>query len=279
MSTFIRSVAGPLTRCGKLDDAASLPAVSRPTACSSTSDLSLFASILALSGHNFSATAASLAGADNASLAITAPGQAAPPAYSVFAPTNDAVRAWLAAEGVDQQTLLGSRQQLESVAAYHATILPLSFADLGKTSGGSILLRCCQLLSRASVCKACCRGACARTQMPCSAAVQAPFCPGYMQLHKLVHPPAGALPCDQPPTVRLPSGTQLATQLPGALLTIHPRPAGSASSAAAVRVNGYASSAQLVRSNILICRALLHVVDAVLLVRARQLAAGGCSWL
>lgn len=82
--------------------------------------------------------------------------------------------------------------------------------------------------------------------------------------------------CLLPPrgrAVRLPGSLQVATQLPGALLTITPPPANASSTAltyngtaGAVRVDGYASSARLLRSNILVCGAVLHAVDAVLLV-------------
>ena len=102
----------------------------------SSPDLSLFASLLSLSGHNVTAAAANLSSADGGNAsggASTASGggAAAPPAFSVFVPTNDAMRAWLASEGLGQAQLLGSRERLRSVAAYHATLQPLAYADLG----------------------------------------------------------------------------------------------------------------------------------------------------
>lgn len=62
------------------------------------------------------------------------------------------------------------------------------------------------------------------------------------------------------------------TQLPGALLTISSTgPASEANgSTPIITIGGYASSANLLRSNILVCKAVLHVVDTVLLV------GGGC---
>ena len=64
------------------------------------------------------------------------------------------------------------------------------------------------------------------------------------------------------------SGQQVETQLPGALLTISSTgPASQANgSTPIITIGGYASSANLLRSNILVCKAVLHVVDSVLLV-------------
>lgn len=81
-----------------------------------------------------------------------------------------------------------------------------------------------------------------------------------------------AAPYSSPPSPTLPlhtakaSNLQVATQLPGALLTINP--GGAPQGGASVRVAGYASSAPLLRSNIVVCDAVLHVVGAVLLVGA-----------
>ena len=52
--------------------------------------------------------------------------------FSVFVPNNGAMRAFLSREGLSEAHLLGSTQQLRSLAAYHATLQPLAFADLGK---------------------------------------------------------------------------------------------------------------------------------------------------
>lgn len=105
---------------------------------SSSSDLSLMSSLLSLAGYNYSATASNLtrsaagsAGAAGAAGTAGTAGATDTPRFSVFVPTNDAVRAWLAAEGLTQAQLLESREVLKSVAAYHATLLPLAYADMG----------------------------------------------------------------------------------------------------------------------------------------------------
>ncbi|PSC74279.1 Flavin-containing monooxygenase FMO GS-OX-like 3 [Micractinium conductrix] len=177
---------------------------------SGTTDLSLFASLLTLSGHNLTAAAANFSsmagsssgnGTDGSGSSGRGAGSPAP-SFSVFVPSNAAVRAWLAAEGLTEGPLLASAGQLASLVAYHTTLAPLAYADM----------------------------------------------------------------------LRLPGSLQVATQLPGALLTITPPPANASSTAltyngtaGAVRVDGYASSARLLRSNILVCGAVLHAVDAVLL--------------
>ena len=68
------------------------------------------------------------------------------------------------------------------------------------------------------------------------------------------------------------TGAQLETQLPGALLEVGSSSSGGGdgggrrASPFSIRINGYASSAALLRSNVVFCRTVLHVVDAVLLV-------------
>lgn len=121
---------------------------SQPPPCqprSSTTDLNLFSSLLALSGFNFTSAAANLtssgAAADGAS-ANSSGGAgggngsggaaAAVPMFSVFVPNNGAMRAFLSREGLTEAQLLGGTQQLRSLAAYHASMQPLAFADLGE---------------------------------------------------------------------------------------------------------------------------------------------------
>lgn len=71
-----------------------------------------------------------------------------------------------------------------------------------------------------------------------------------------------------PSTVRAAnSSAQLQTQLPGALLTVGGAGGGGGAAAASLRILGYASSAPLLRSNIVVCSAVLHVIGGVLLVR------------
>ncbi|PRW59569.1 Surface containing fasciclin-like repeats [Chlorella sorokiniana] len=178
----------------------------------STTDLNLFSSLLALSGFNFTSAAANLTGSPtpatdgasnssgggNSTAADAAAAAAAAPMFSVFVPNNGAMRAFLSREGLSEAQLLGSTQQLRSLAAYHATLQPLAFADLAR------------------------------------------FPPG---------------------------GQQVETQLPDALLTISSTgPASEANgSTPIIKIGGYASTANLLRSNILICKAVVHVVDTVLL--------------
>lgn len=92
---------------------------------------------------------------------------------------------------------------------------------------------------------------------------------------------SNALPADTPcPALRTPSsaarfppsGRQVETQLPGALLTISSTgPASEANgSTPLITIGGYASSANLLRSNILVCKAVVHVVDTVLLVSKKK---------
>ena len=77
-------------------------------------------------------------------------------------------------------------------------------------------------------------------------------------------------------------GALLPTQLPGALLTVGgggpPAGGGGGSPATSIRIQGYASSAPLLRSNIVVCSAVLHVVGGVLLVR-RGRAWGMGGWV
>ncbi len=80
---------------------------------------------------------------------------------------------------------------------------------------------------------------------------------------------SGTSPRPPSSAARFPSGgQQVDTQLPGALLTISSTgPASQANgSTPVITIGGYASSANLLRSNILVCKAVIHVVDSVLLV-------------
>lgn len=101
---------------------------------SSTTDLNLFSSLLSLSGFNFTAAAANLTSGGSAAGGPSSNGSssAAAPMFSVFVPNNGAMRAFLSREGLSEAQLLGSTQQLRSLAAYHATLQPLAFADLGE---------------------------------------------------------------------------------------------------------------------------------------------------
>ena len=114
-----------------------LPSPSPPP-CSGTTDLSLFASLLTLSGYNLTAAAANFSsmagsssgnGTDGSGSSGRGAGSPAP-SFSVFVPSNAAVRAWLAAEGLTEGPLLASAGQLASLVAYHTTLAPLAYADM-----------------------------------------------------------------------------------------------------------------------------------------------------
>lgn len=75
------------------------------------------------------------------------------------------------------------------------------------------------------------------------------------------------------------SSAQLQTQLPGALLTVGggAPPGGGGGPGTSISVQGYASSAPLLRSNIVVCSAVLHVIGDVLLVRGGHRGRAGCQ--
>ncbi|KAI3423986.1 hypothetical protein D9Q98_009819 [Chlorella vulgaris] len=111
-------------------------------------------------------------------------------AATLLLPTDDAIRAFLAQQGLTSSTVYLYSEQLESVLAYHTLPQPLSYADLERAAA---------------------------------------------------------------------SGAQLPTDLPGAFLT------ADQVNSTALRVVGGAKSAFLQRANILLCRTVVHVVDAVLM--------------
>ncbi|KAL4855756.1 Embryogenesis-associated protein B8 [Chlorella vulgaris] len=111
-------------------------------------------------------------------------------AATLLLPTDDAIWAFLAQQGLTSSTVYLYSEQLESLLAYHTLPQPLSYADLERAAA---------------------------------------------------------------------SGAQLPTDLPGAFLT-----ADQVNSTALIVVSG-ANSAFLQRANILLCRTVVHVVDAVLM--------------
>lgn len=181
--------------------------------------------------------------------------------FSVFVPNNGAMRAFLSREGLTEAQLLGSAQQLGSLAAYHATLQPLAFADLGKGwCLGDDLWHAHQA-----------------QQAKHGDSHSAPQVMPWNHTTTVARKPVPLFPPSPPalcPAARFPlGGQQVQTQLPGALLTISSTgPASEANgSTPIITIGGYASSASLLRSNILVCKAVLHVVDTVLLV-------GGSAW-